>query len=46
MQGERLTIGELCESVTVSRASYYRNWRKKEPRQNSWRCATRYSDLP
>ena len=33
MQGERLTIGELCESVKVSRASYYRNWRKKEPKQ-------------
>ena len=34
MQGEGgLTIGEMCTSSTVSRASYYRNWRKQEPKQ-------------
>jgi len=32
MQGDRLTIREMCESAAVSRASYYRNWRKKEPK--------------
>jgi putative transposase len=31
--GGGLTIGELCESSAVSRASYYRNWRKQEPKQ-------------
>jgi putative transposase len=33
MQGEGLTIREMCESAAVSRASYYRSWRKKEPKQ-------------
>jgi transposase InsO family protein len=32
MQGG-LTIRELCESARVSRASYYRNWRGQEPKQ-------------
>lgn len=31
--GGGLTIGEMCESSAVSRASYYRNWRKQEPKQ-------------
>ena len=31
--GEGLTIGEMCESARVSRASYYRSWRKQEPKQ-------------
>jgi putative transposase len=31
--GGGLTIGEMCESTAVSRASYYRNWRKQEPKQ-------------
>ena len=33
MQGGGLTIREMCESSRVSRASYYRNWRKQEPKQ-------------
>lgn len=33
MQGGGLTIREMCESSTVSRASYYRSWRKQEPKQ-------------
>lgn len=32
MQGG-CSIREMCESAGVSRASYYRNWRKKEPDQ-------------
>ena len=32
MQGS-LTIRELCESAVVSRASYYRSWRRREPKQ-------------
>lgn len=32
MQGG-LTIRELCESAQVSRASYYRSWRKREPKE-------------
>jgi putative transposase len=33
MQGGGLTIREMCESSTVSRASYYRSWRKQEPKE-------------
>ena len=33
MQGGGLTIREMCESARVSRASYYRSWRKQEPKQ-------------
>jgi len=33
MQGEGLTIREKCETAGVSRASYYRSWRKREPKQ-------------
>lgn len=33
MQGGGLTIREMCESAAVSRASYYRDWRKKEPKR-------------
>ena len=32
MQGG-LNIRDLCESAQVSRASYYRSWRKREPNQ-------------
>src|SRR5579872_1991640 len=32
-QGGGLTIREMCESSRVSRASYYRSWRKQEPKQ-------------
>jgi transposase InsO family protein len=32
-QGVGLTIREMCEAAAVSRASYYRSWRKKEPKQ-------------
>jgi len=32
-QGEGLTIQEMCEGAGVSRAGYYRNWRKREPRE-------------
>jgi putative transposase len=33
MQGdEGPTIRQMCEMATVSRAGYYRSWRKKEPR--------------
>jgi putative transposase len=32
MQGS-LTIRELCESTQVSRASYYRSWSRKEPKE-------------
>jgi putative transposase len=28
-----LTIREMCETAGVSRASYYRSWRKREPKQ-------------
>ncbi len=35
MQGDGLTIREMCESTTVSRASYYRSWRKQEPKQEA-----------
>jgi putative transposase len=31
MQGGSLTIREMCQTAGVSRASYYRNWRKREP---------------
>src|SRR5262249_29184939 len=33
MQGEGLMIREMCETAAVSRASYYRSWRKREPKQ-------------
>jgi len=33
MQGERLNIHQMCEMAGVSRASYYRNWRRTEPQQ-------------
>jgi putative transposase len=33
IQGGGLTIKEMCESAQVSRASYYRSWRQKQPRQ-------------
>lgn len=33
MQGGGMTIREMCESSTVSRASYYRSWRKQEPKE-------------
>ena len=33
MQGDALTIREMCETAAVSRASYYRSWRKREPKQ-------------
>ena len=33
MQGESLTIREMCDAAAVSRASYYRSWRKREPKQ-------------
>jgi putative transposase len=33
MQGGGLTIREMCESSTVSRASYYRSWRKQAPKE-------------
>lgn len=33
MQGEGLRIREMCETAAVSRASYYRSWRKREPKQ-------------
>jgi putative transposase len=32
MQGG-LTIREMCESTRVNRASYYRNWKKREPKE-------------
>ena len=32
MQGGGLGIREMCEAAAVSRASYYRSWRKKEPK--------------
>ena len=32
MQGG-LTIREMCETAAVSRASYYRNWREREPKE-------------
>ena len=33
MQGNPpLTIRQMCETAAVSRAGYYRSWRKKEPR--------------
>jgi putative transposase len=32
MQGG-MTIHEMCESSRVSRASYYRSWKKREPKQ-------------
>jgi putative transposase len=28
-----LTIREMCETAAVSRASYYRKWRKREPKE-------------
>ena len=31
-QGNELTIRQLCEITAVSRASYYRSWRKREPK--------------
>ena len=33
MQGGGLTIREMCETAAVSRASYYRNWRKRTPKE-------------
>jgi putative transposase len=32
VQGSGLTIREMCEAAAVSRAGYYRNWRKQEPK--------------
>ena len=33
MQGsEGLTLRQMCETAAVSRAGYYRSWRKKEPK--------------
>jgi putative transposase len=32
-QGGGLTIREMCETAQVSRASYYRSWRQKQPRR-------------
>ena len=32
-QGDGLTIREMCEAAAVSRASYYRSWRKREPKE-------------
>jgi len=31
MQGDRLTIRQLCETAGISRATYYRSWRRKQP---------------
>jgi transposase InsO family protein len=31
MQGEHLTIGQMCEASGVSRATFYRGWQAKEP---------------
>ena len=33
MQGGGLTIGEMSETAAVNRASYYRSWRKREPKE-------------
>jgi transposase InsO family protein len=33
VQGDGLTIRDMCETAAVSRASYYRSWRKREPKQ-------------
>ena len=33
MQGGGLTVREMCDTVGVSRASYYRSWCKREPKQ-------------
>ena len=33
MQGGGLTIREMCATAAVSRASYYRNWRKREAKE-------------
>jgi transposase InsO family protein len=33
MQGGSLSVRELCQTAAVSRASYYRRWRKQEPRE-------------
>jgi transposase InsO family protein len=33
MQGGGLSLRQMCEASAVSRASYYRNWRKREPKQ-------------
>ena len=32
MQGEHLTIRQMCETSGVSRASFYRRWQSKEPK--------------
>lgn len=32
MQGGHLTIAQMCEASGVSRASFYRRWRSKEPK--------------
>jgi putative transposase len=32
MQGGQLTIGQMCESSGVSKASFYRRWQSKEPK--------------
>jgi putative transposase len=32
MQGGGLTIREMCETAAVSRASYYRSWRRRDPK--------------
>jgi len=34
MQGGGLTIREMCEAAAVNRASYYRSWRKREPKES------------
>jgi transposase InsO family protein len=31
MQGEHLTIGQMCAASGVSRATFYRGWQEKEP---------------
>ena len=33
IQGGHLTIGQMCEASGVSRATFYRGWRAKEPKE-------------
>jgi transposase InsO family protein len=32
-QGGGLSVRDMCETAAVSRASYYRSWRKREPKE-------------
>ena len=39
-----LSIQRMCEMTTVSRASFYRHWKKRLPQKRRWLCGMSSSD--